>query len=129
MKGLRRILHTEADGLSTTTTFLENVKSLEDYGLTFDICVLARQLPLAIDLVEQCPNVNFILDHCGNPNLRSDAEENEFGQWRELLQEIAVFPNVVCKVSGIVVNTDLNAPTRWNSETLRPAVEHVIACF
>ncbi|HKQ73865.1 MAG TPA: amidohydrolase [Blastocatellia bacterium] len=129
LKGVRRILHTEADELSATTTFVENVKSLEDYGLTFDICVLARQLPRAINLVEQCPNVNFILDHCGNPNLRSDAEEKEFEQWRERLQEISAFPNVACKVSGIVVNTDLTAPAKWNEETLRPAVEHVIACF
>lgn len=126
LKGVRRILHTEPDELSTTTTFVENVKSLEDYGLTFDICVLARQLPMAINLVEQCPNVNFILDHCGNPNLRSDAGEKEFDQWRECLREIAGFPNIVCKISGIVVNTDL---TNWNAETLRPAVEHVIACF
>ncbi len=126
LKGVRRILHTEPDELSTTTTFVENVKSLEDYGLTFDICVLARQLPMAINLVEQCPNVNFILDHCGNPNLRSDAGEKEFDQWRERLREIAGFPNIVCKISGIVVNTDL---TNWNAETLRPAVEHVIACF
>jgi predicted TIM-barrel fold metal-dependent hydrolase len=126
LKGVRRILHTEPDELSTTTTFVENVKSLEDYGLTFDICVLARQLPLAINLVEQCPNVNFILDHCGNPNLRSDAGEKEFDQWRERLREIASFSNVACKISGVVVNTDL---TNWNAETLRPAVEHVIACF
>jgi len=126
LKGVRRILHTEPDELSTTTTFVENVKSLEDYGLTFDICVLARQLPQAADLVKQCPNVNFILDHCGNPNLRSDAEEKEFEQWRECLQEIAGLPNVACKVSGIVVNTGLTSPS---AETLRPAVEHVIACF
>src|SRR5262245_1267603 len=135
LKGVRRILHTEPDRLSMTTTFVENVKSLEDYGLTFDICVMARQLPQAINLVKQAPNVNFILDHCGNPNLRSDAAEEEFGQWRERLQEIAGFPNVVCKVSGIVVNTDPSrgarwaGPDRWTAETLRPAVEHVIACF
>jgi len=129
LKGVRRILHTEPDELSTTTTFVENVKSLEDYGLTFDICVLARQLPRAIDLVRQCPHVNFVLDHCGNPNLRSDAEVTEFERWREGLSEISAFPNVVCKVSGIVVNTDLTGPARWNEETLRPAVEHVIACF
>lgn len=130
LKGVRRILHTEPNELSATTTFVENVKSLEDYGLTFDICALARQLPLAINLVKQCPNVNFILDHCGNPNLRSEAGEGSgeknFDQWRERLREIASFPNVVCKISGIVVNTDL---TNWNAETLRPAVEHVIACF
>jgi L-fuconolactonase len=129
LKGVRRILHTEPDRLPTTSTFVENVKSLEDYGLSFDICVLARQLPQAINLVKQCPNVNFILDHCGNPNLRSDAGEEEFERWRERLQEIAGFPNVVCKISGIVVNTDLTGPTRWSAERLRPTVEHVIACF
>jgi predicted TIM-barrel fold metal-dependent hydrolase len=129
LKGVRRILHTEPDRVPTTTTFIENVKSLEDYGLSFDICVLARQLPQAINLVKQCPNVNFILDHCGNPNLRSDAGEEEFERWRERLQEIASFPNVVCKISGIVVNTDLTGTTRWTAETLRPTVEHVIACF
>jgi predicted TIM-barrel fold metal-dependent hydrolase len=129
LKGVRRILHTEPDRLPATTTFVENVKSLEDYGLSFDICVLARQLPQAINLVKQCPNVNFILDHCGNPNLRSDAGEEEFERWRERLQEIASFPNVVCKISGIVVNADLTGPTRWSAEALRPTVEHVIASF
>jgi predicted TIM-barrel fold metal-dependent hydrolase len=126
LKGVRRILHTEPDRLSTTTTFVENVRSLEDYGLTFDICASARQLPQAINLVKQCPEVDFILDHCGNPNLRSDASEEEFDEWREHLRLIAGFPNVVCKISGIVVNTDL---TNWTAETLRPAVETVIDCF
>ncbi len=124
--GVRRILHTEPDEVSTTTTFVENVKSLEDYDLTFDICVLARQLPRAIALVKECPNVGFILDHCGNPNLRHDAGEEEFERWREDLREIAGFPNVVCKISGVVVNTDL---TNWTAETLRSTVDHVIASF
>src|SRR5215510_1446545 len=126
LKGVRRILHTQPDHLSAANTFVENVKSLEDYGLTFDICVLARQLPQAIDLVKQCPNVDFILDHCGNPNLRSDTGEGEFEEWRERLREIAGLPNIVCKISGIVVNTDL---TNWTAETLKPAVESVIDCF
>jgi predicted TIM-barrel fold metal-dependent hydrolase len=129
LKGVRRLLHTQPDRLSTATTFVENVKSLEDYGLTFDVCVLARQLPLAINLVRQCPNVEFILDHCGNPNLRSDAGEGEFDEWRANLREISGLPNIVCKISGILVNTDLAGPQKWTAETLRPAVEHVIACF
>src|SRR5882672_4962309 len=129
LKGVRRILHTEPDHLSAATTFVENVRSLEDYGLTFDVCVLARQLPQAINLVKRCPKVEFILDHCGNPNLRSDAGGGEVDEWREHLREISGLPNIVCKISGIVVNTDLTGPTKWTAETLRPAVDHVIACF
>src|SRR5262245_11871516 len=97
LKGVRRILHTEPDQLSTTTTFVENVRSLEDYGLTFDICVSARPLPQAINLVKQCPKVDFILDHCGNPNLRSDAGAGEFDEWSEQLREIAGIPNRACQ--------------------------------
>ncbi len=122
LKGVRRILHTQPDDLSTTAAFVENVRSLEAHGLSFDICVLARQLPLAINLVEQCPTVSFILDHCGNPDIRN----RDYGQWREDLRRIAGFPNVVCKISGIVVNTNTES---WTIEDLRPAVEWVIKCF
>ena len=122
LKGIRRILHTEPDETSTIPAFIDGVRSLADYNLSFDICVLARQLPQAINLVEKCPNVSFILDHCGNPDIKSGDDD----QWRVRMREMAGFPNVVCKVSGIVVNTDLD---HWQVEDLRPAVEHVISCF
>jgi len=123
LKGVRRILHVVPDEVSTTTTFAENIRSLEEFGLSFDICVLARQLPLAIDLVRQCPNVSFILDHCGNP----DIKNGEIESWRAGLKEIASYPNVLaCKISGIVVNTDIE---NWIVEDLRPAVDSVIEIF
>ena len=48
LKGIRRILHTQPDDLGQSETFIENVNSLAGYDLSFDLCVLARQLPLAI---------------------------------------------------------------------------------
>lgn len=123
LKGVRRLLHTEPDELSTTTTFAENVRSLEEYGLSFDLCVLARQLPLAIQLVRQCPNVRFVLDHCGNP----DIKNRDYDNWRAGMAELASHPNVAaCKISGIVVNTDME---NWTVEDLRPAVEGVLETF
>lgn len=122
LKGIRRLLQSEPDELSTTTTFRENIRSLEEWGLSFDICVRDHQLPVAIQLVKDCPNVSFILDHCGNP----DIKNRNYDLWRERIIEIADLPNVVIKVSGIVVNTDVE---NWTVEDLRPAVEHVIASF
>lgn len=122
LKGIRRLLQSEPDELSTTTTFTENIRSLEEFGLSFDICVRDHQLPVAIRLVKECPNVSFILDHCGNP----DIKNRNYDLWRERIAEIADLPNVVIKVSGIVVNTDTE---NWTVEDLRPAVEHVIASF
>ncbi len=122
LKGIRRLLQSEPDELSTTTTFTENIRSLAEFGLSFDICVRDHQLPVAIRLVKECPNVNFILDHCGNP----DIKNRNYDTWRERISEIADLPNIVIKVSGIVVNTDVE---NWTVEDLRPAVEHVIASF
>jgi len=122
LQGIRRILHTQPDDLGQGPTFRENVRSLAGYGLSFDICVLARQLPIAIGLVEHCPHVQFILDHCGVPQVK----EKILDPWRDDIRRIASFPNVVCKVSGIVAYAD---PDRWTPGDLRPYVEHVIDCF
>ena len=122
LKGVRRVLHTQPDELAQSTLFVENVRLLEAYGLSFDICVLARQLPIAIRLIETCPKVSFVLDHCGN----GQVKEHVLDPWRQHIQEVSKLPNVVCKVSGIVVNADHE---KWTPDDLRPYIEHVIECF
>jgi predicted TIM-barrel fold metal-dependent hydrolase len=122
LKGIRRVLHTQPDDVGQGRTFIQNIGSLEGYGLSFDLCVLARQLPTAINLVAMRPGVTFILDHCGVPQVK----ERILDPWRSHIAEIAQFPNVYCKVSGLVAYAD---PARWNEEDLRPYVEQVISCF
>jgi predicted TIM-barrel fold metal-dependent hydrolase len=122
LKGIRRILHTQPDDLGQSETFIENVNSLAGYGLSFDLCVLARQLPLAIRLVSRCPEVTFLLDHCGVPQVR----EKILDPWRANIHAIAKFPNIFCKISGLVAYAD---PHHWTAEDLRPYVDHAIECF
>jgi predicted TIM-barrel fold metal-dependent hydrolase len=122
VKGIRRVLHTQPDAVGQGATFLKNVAALAEYGLSFDICVLARQLPIAINLVSHCPDVAFILDHCGVPQVK----EKHLDPWRSHITEIARLPNVSCKISGLVAYADSE---RWTAEDLRPFVEHVIAAF
>lgn len=122
VKGIRRVLHTQPDSVAQGATFLKNVTALSDYGLSFDICVLARQLPIAIKLVSHAPDVIFILDHCGVPQVK----EKVLDPWRSHIMEIAKFPNTYCKISGLVAYAD---PKAWTEEDLRPFVEHVIAAF
>jgi predicted TIM-barrel fold metal-dependent hydrolase len=122
LKGVRRVLHTQPDELAQSSLFAGNVRVLAAYGLSFDICVLARQLPIANRLVRDCPKVQFVLDHCGVPQVK----ERVFDPWREHILEVSKFPNVVCKVSGLVAYAD---PENWTPDDLRPYVEHVIECF
>lgn len=120
--GYRRVLHTQPDELSTSPRFRENVARIGAAGLTFDLCVQARQHARAIELIDACPDTRFVLDHCGNPPLAS----GDLDAWRASLNEIARRPNVACKVSGIIVNV---GPGETTAASLRPAIEHTIECF
>jgi predicted TIM-barrel fold metal-dependent hydrolase len=122
LKGIRRVLHTQPDDVGQGKVFVQNIGSLGSYGLSCDLCVLARQLPIAINLVSQSPGVTFVLDHCGVPQVK----ERILDPWRSHIAEISRFPNAYCKVSGLVAYAD---PAQWNEDDLRPYIEHVISCF
>lgn len=119
--GYRRVLHTQPDELSTTALFRENVARIGKAGLTFDLCLLPRQLAAGAALADACPDTRFILDHCGVPDIAS----GDPGFWKSQLQEISRRPNVSCKISGIIAY----AAGEITAETLRPVVEHAIDCF
>lgn len=121
LRGLRRVLHVVPDDLSRQSLFRENIRRLPGLGLTFDLCVLARQLPVAIELVDACPDVTFILDHCGVPDVKGKAYE----PWRTEIAALAQRPNVHCKISGIVAY----AAHDWTVADLRPWFEHVVGSF
>ena len=121
VRGLRRILHQSPDELGLAPLFVENLRRLAEYDLSFDLCVLARQLPIAIHLVRACPDVRFILDHCGVPDIAARALD----PWRDGITQLAALPNVACKISGIVAY----AGADWTTADLRPYVEHCIQAF
>jgi len=122
VKGFRRVLHVVADDVSEGALFRENIRRLSGTGLTFDIVIKPKLIPKAIALIDLAPDVQFVLDHCGVPDIRNGAEH----PWREHVAEIARRPNIVGKISGIVAYAD---PVNWTAETLRPYVEHMIASF
>lgn len=121
--GVRRIVQSEPDPeFSIRPDFVRGVQLLADYNFTFDICINHRHLPATIRLVEQCPDVRFILDHIGKPNIKG----HELDPWREQLRELAALPNVICKVSGLVTEAD---HAHWTPDDLAPYVAHVLDCF
>ncbi|UJW84911.1 amidohydrolase family protein [Devosia sp. SL43] len=121
VKGVRRILHESPDELSQSDLFIENIRHLPDYDLSFDLCLRADQLHLGVALAQRAPDVTFILDHCGNPDINGLGLD----PWRTALAEIAHIPNVVGKVSGLVNHCNPG----WTAQTLRPYVEHMIESF
>lgn len=121
VRGLRRVLHVVPDDLSTTPLFAQNLKLLAQHDLTFDLCLRADQLPMGRDLVAKVPEVQFVLDHCGVP----DVAGKGLDPWRAYIKAMAEMPNVVAKISGVVAY----AGADWVVDDLRPFVEHVIESF
>jgi predicted TIM-barrel fold metal-dependent hydrolase len=121
VRGVRRVLHTQPDELSQSSRFIDDIRRLPDFGFSFDLCVLARQLPVAIALVQACPQVTFILDHCGVPDVKS----GNLDPWRSHIRALADLPNVSCKLSGLVAYANAS----WTMVDLQPWVAHVLASF
>ena len=122
VKGIRRLIQSESVDFCVQPDFVSGVKTLSRYGLSFDICIFHPQLANAIRLVEQCPHVQFILDHIGKPDIKNQL----FDPWKQEIETLAAFPNVHCKISGLVTEADLET---WTSADLQPYIEHVISCF
>ena len=121
VKGFRRVLHVVDTGLSEGALFRHHLARLKGTGLPFDLCVLPQQNHVVRALVDMNPEVQFVLDHCGVPDIKGGAME----LWRGIIVDMARRPNVVAKLSGICAYAD----EHWGLEDLRPYVEHTIACF
>ena len=120
--GIRRILQSEVLGFGTQTAFIEGVQNLERFGFTFDICVHHTQLADMVELVSRCPGVNFILDHLGKPDIKSQ----KFQPWKDNIANLSECANVYCKLSGLATEADMDA---WRTSDFVPYIEHALECF
>lgn len=121
IKGIRRVLHVMPDELSQTPIFRENLQRLGKAGLPFDVCMLARQLPLAVELADSAPDVTMVLDHCGVPDIANGG----FEPWAEAISELARRPNINAKISGVTAYTGGS----WTIGTLKPYTDRILDAF
>ena len=122
VKGIRRIYQDDAPGFARQPDFIKGVQLLPEYGLSFDICIKWHQLEETIDLVKQCPDVSFVLDHIAKP----DIAAGEYDTWATHMKTLASCENVFCKISGMITEADHD---NWTAEQLKPYILHVIDCF
>ena len=122
VKGVRQNIQGQPPGFALQRSFVSGAQEVGRRGLTFDICVTHDQLGEAIALVEQCPDVRFVLDHCGKPAIRARLQE----PWRRDVTRLASHENVWCKLSGLLTEADV---ARWGEDDLRPYADHVLDQF
>lgn len=121
--GVRHVVQDEPDdGFMLRDDFQRGIAQLAEFQLAYDILVFPRQLPAAIKLVERFPGQRFVLDHIAKPSIAEGAIAN----WERDLRSLAAFPNVYCKVSGMVTEAHWN---QWKPGDFRPYLEVVFEAF
>ena len=120
-----QVLHVPAtpQGYSLQPDFVKGIKLLGENQLSYDLCVRDVDLPEKSKLVLQCPQTQFILDHCGNPDLK----KSDLTPWKKDLEEISRHKNVVIKISGFLAS----APARdqWKLEQAALIINHCLDWF
>lgn len=123
LRGVRRLIQNQSDpDFCIRPDFIAALKLLGAHDLVFDICIFHHQLPNAIRMVQQCPDVRFVLDHIGKPAIKAGIAD----PWRQHLKELAALPNVHCKISGVATEADHR---NWTKEQLKPYIAHAIDTF
>lgn len=128
LKGIRRVLHTQPDEISQSETFRANVAILAKHDLSFDLCVTQKQLQIGLGLAQACPEVRFILDHCGVPSI-TEHESTQCDSWKEWtsgIRALSELPNVACKFSGITAYASAEQRT---ADDLRPYLAEILEAF
>jgi L-fuconolactonase len=110
------------DGFLAREPFVHGVSQLAGFGFAYDLLIYPRQLPAAIELVRRLPNQRFVLDHLAKPQVR----EGLLQPWKTQISELARYPNVHCKLSGLVTEAD---PKNWKPTDFVPYLETVLEAF
>ncbi len=121
--GVRHVVQDEPDdAFMLREEFQRGIATLRRFDLTYDLLVLARQLPAAIALVQKFPQQAFVLDHLAKPPIKA----GELSPWREQIRALAQLPNVACKVSGLVTEADWQ---NWRADDFQPFLDFVFESF
>jgi L-fuconolactonase len=120
--GIRHIVQAEPDDYLLDADFRRGISMLEEFDLAYDLLIYTKHLPLAAEFVKRFPRQRFVLDHLAKPPIKSGAVD----LWARGIRELASFPNVRAKVSGLVTEADWKA---WKPEDVRPYLDVAFECF
>jgi len=103
LRGIRHIVQDEADDyFMLRSDFQRGIGQLARFGLTYDILIHPRHLPTACELVRRFQDQPFVLDHMAKPFIK----RGELEPWATDIERLASYPNVYCKLSGMVTEAD-----------------------
>jgi L-fuconolactonase len=121
--GIRHIVQDEPDeNFIIRPDFLRGLKVLEKHQVPYDILTYPQHLKHAAILGRELPELPMVIDHLSKPKIKAGL----FEDWNTELKAAAQFPNIVCKLSGMVTEADWQ---NWKPADLKPYVETALEAF
>ena len=103
MKGFRHILQGEAErGMMLRPAFMKGISKLKNFDFTYDILIYPDQIQYIGEFVKAFPDQKFVIDHIAKPNIK----EKNIVEWKKGMEALAEYPNLYCKISGMVTEAD-----------------------
>lgn len=121
--GVRHVTQDEPDDdFIVRPAVIRGLQVLEQHGVPFDLLFYVKHLKHAATLARLLPNLRMVIDHLAKPRIKA----GETAGWIEHLRAAATFPNVYCKLSGVITEADWQ---NWQPADLRPYVEAALEAF
>ena len=130
VKGFRNLSHDYSnpkyendDAWIIRPEVLETISYIEAAGLTLDyVSVKPEQTKNVVTLAKKFPNLKIIVDHFAKPPIAA----KELEPWASSMKEIAAFPNVYTKLSGLNTASNLE---NWTVADWQPYVDLMVETF
>lgn len=127
-KGLRHILQDEPDAGDWAACPAHNrsLALMQKRGLVYEVLVFHHQLASVLDFCAQHDQHWLVLDHVAKPPLQTAKNAVEATRlWTAGIKKLASLPHVVCKLSGLVTETDWQLQNELTAKNTRD----IEACF
>jgi L-fuconolactonase len=125
--GVRHITQDEPDpDFIVREDVLRGLAVLEKHAVPFDLLFYVQHLRHAATLAKRFPALPLVIDHLAKPRIKAGMAAGEMAGWSDDLRAAAQYPNVYCKLSGLVTEADW---AHWKPADLRPYVRTALDLF
>jgi len=121
--GIRHVTHDEPDDdFIVRDDMMRGLGVLEKHRMPFDLLFFVKHLKHAKTLGQKFPELPMVIDHLAKPEIKAGNFEN----WEANFRAAAKFPNMYCKISGMVTEADWE---NWKPTDLKPYVDIALEVF
>lgn len=121
--GIRHQTHDEPDDdWIVRDDVLRGLTTLEKHDVPFELLFFTRHLKHVPAIARRLPELKIVIDHLAKPQIK----EQRTDEWLDHIKAAATYPNVYCKLSGMITEADWK---NWKPADLKPYVQTALEQF